>query len=348
MAIDLVRMPPEMSRGFVGSLDFGTSVVKMEMGGEERSRTREMPRRYWQASKGTFTRARIEEFVGFIQARAGALHAFRFWDPNECSTNPTSRVGAPSHLDQFLGYGNGTDTTFDLRRTYNSVDGDLLQRRAIEDRMLPIEGTDARLAKCLGLSPSHVFAPAFAVNGTPVSGSVNLRTRQVVLASAPAAGTVVTWGGYYDWPVRLGEDADANLETVAESWEGKSVPNIPLECVPFERFAPETDDPGGATTLAWSSGSPVVQKSIAKVWRLNPGAASLSVQLEDPTVHNQGGPHLILTNVGSQVVTVVHALTGATFCTLGALPHATGTAMLFVEENTLTGEKNWFRIMVPT
>jgi hypothetical protein len=347
MAIDLVRMPPEMSRGFVGALDFGTSVVKTDMGGEERSRTREMPRRYWQASKGTFTRGRIEEFVGFIQARAGSLHAFRFWDPSDCSTNPSSRVGAPTMLDQFLGYCDGTTTTFDLRRTYSSTDGDLLQRRAVEDRMLPISGTDARLARCLGLANDYAFTPRYAINGVEVAGTLNLRTRQVSLASAGTAGQVVTWGGYYDWPARLGQDADVSLETVGETWDGKSVPNIPIECVPFERFAPETDDPGGATTVAWSGGAPVVQKSVAKVWRLNPGAGSLAVQLEEP-FHNQGGPHLIITNIGAHAVTVVDALTGATMFTVGAAPHATGTAMMFVEEDVATGAKNWFRVVVPT
>ena len=100
--------------------------------GREVVRTREMPRRYWVAQKGVFSKARIEEFVGFIQARGGAFRAFRFWDPSDFSTAQTSPTGTPSSTDQLLGYGDGTKTEFDLVRVYASTSGDHPQRRAVE------------------------------------------------------------------------------------------------------------------------------------------------------------------------------------------------------------------------
>ena len=84
MGVDMVRMPPEISRGFVQVLGWHTDVVKFAgSDAEERVRTREMPELRWQASKGIFTAARLDEFVGFMRARAGSLHGFRFVDLGE-------------------------------------------------------------------------------------------------------------------------------------------------------------------------------------------------------------------------------------------------------------------------
>lgn len=344
MALDLVRMPPEMSRGFVSSLDFGNQIIRFStFGGREVNRKREQPARYWQATKGVFSRDRIEEFAGFIQARHGAFHGFRFWDPKDFSTNPTSRVGAPSMLDQALGYGDGTKIEFDLRRVYPSTTSDLTQRRAVEDRMMWIHGeTDNRLAKCLGLASGTVLNSRFAFDSVEQFGfTINHRKRTVRFAVAPGNGVLVTGGGYYDWPVSLGEDADANFETIAESWTAQSAPNIPLELLPDERFAPETDDPGGAKTLAWSLGSPLLQKAEAKWWRLQPGVASLSVTLQEMSELNSGGPHFVLINqnVGSHSVAVKDELTGATIVTL-----SNGQTGWFLVEQ-VGSTRNWFHLV---
>jgi hypothetical protein len=342
VALDLVRMPPEISRGFVRVLDFGTSVVRMDFGGREVSRTREMPRRYWQATKGTFSRARIEEFCGFIQARAGAFHGFRFWDPSDCSTSPQGRNAAPTMLDQFLGYGDGVRTEFELRRVYPSTPNDLPQRRAVEDRMLWIHGeTDNRLARCLSLPDGTVFNARFAFGVTEQFGfTINHKRRTVRFVTPPAAGVVVSGGAYYDWPVCLGEDADTNFEVIAESWLAGNAPNIPLECLPFERFAPETDDPGGCKTLVWAAGSPLLQKVEAKWWKLEPAASSLTVTIEEPSDFNSGGPHFVLANkAGGHSVDVKDELTGATIVTLAA--GETGWFMLEVDDDT----RNWFPVV---
>jgi hypothetical protein len=343
-AIDMVRMPPEISRGFVCSMDFGTSIVRLQGGRvDEASRTREMPMRYWHAVKGTFKRERIEEFAGFIQARAGAFHPFRFWDPSDCSTNSNDRAGAPSIVDQFLGYGDGVKTTFDLRRVYKSTTTDLPQRRAVEDRMLPIHNeTDDRLAACLGLPAGTIFLARFAANAVEITDgfSINYRKRQVIFNTPPALDSLVTWGCYYDWPVRLGEDADANFETIAESWTAKSAPNIPLELVPLAKFAPETDDPGGAKVMAWASGSPLITKGEAKNWRLTANASSLSVTLEEPSIFNAGGPHFVLHNAGAtNAFDVLDELTGSTIL---SIPIGK-TAWMMVED---TGSaRNWWYVL---
>lgn len=344
--IDMVRMPPELGRGFAKQFDFGTNVVRLDpFGGREVVRTREMPRRYWVAQKGVFSKARIEEFVGFIQARGGAFHAFRFWDPSDFSTAQTSPTGTPSATDQFLGVGDGTRTEFDLIRVYSSTSGDHPQRRAVDDRMLWIHGeTDARLAACIGLPSTHSFALAVALNGTPTTSfTLDQRRRKIKLNSAPSSGVVVTAGGYYDWPVVLGEDSDRAFETIVESWTAQSAPAIQLECVPHEKFAPDTDDPGGARIVQWATGTPILRKHEGKLVGLIPFAGSLSVMLEDPSELASGGPHYIINNVAaaSQTVTLKDELTGATIVSL----LAGNTAHCFIETVTGGGTRNWFVVV---
>lgn len=339
-------MPPELSRGFVRALDFGTKFTRLRDGrGEERVRTIEMPDLAWQASKGLFTQRRIEEFAGFIGARSGGFYAFRFWDPTDFSTNGTNQQGVPSRLDQFIAYGDGVTDEFPLVRTYRSTPNDKAERLRADDRMLPIVGeVDDRLARKMGLAAGTVFEPEFAVNGVlipTVDRHVNLRTRKVRFASPPTAGHAITWGGYYDWPVRLGQDADANFEQIMESWEAGNVPNIPLVLVPFERMTPETDDPGGVQSIAWISGTPTINKAQGKVVELTPGATGLGVFLQEWTDLNYGGPHLIVMNrSASFACDILDEITGATITTLAATPSATSGIMCFVRG--VGASRTWF------
>lgn len=348
MSVDLVRMPPEISLGFVQVLGFGTEVIKfVGSDQEERVRTREMPELRWQASKGIFSASRLDEFVGFIRARGGALHGFRFADLADCSTNPSDLKGAPSALDQFIGYGDGSTTSYALRRTYESTDGDLPQRLGIEDRFLPIHGeTDDRLAKCLGLALGTTFNVLVAIDGTPqpTGWTLNLRTRTITFDTAPTSGVAITFGCYYDWAVRLGEDADAAFESIREAWSAGNVPNIPLVGLSFTRATPETDDPGGANEIEWASGTPTLNKVDGKVWEVSPQASGLSLALQDPQLLNYGGPHFILLNTASDAVDVIDEITGGAIATLGASGSSTGGMLCFVR-GTGTA-RAWFVVQV--
>lgn len=321
MALDMVRMPPELSVGFASSLNFGTKVIRLEAARQERWAQLESPLITWSATKGLWQRHRIEEFIGFCRARRGGFHAFRFWDPIDFSTNPTSTTGAPGILDQVLGYGDGARVTYDLFRVYPSSPNDLPQRLATEDRFMPIHGEqDDRLARKLGLLAGHNFVARFAFDGVEQFGfSINWRTRDVTFAVAPAEDEVVTGGWYYDWPAVLSQDTDANLERIAESWEAQTVPAIVIESVPFERMLPETDDPGGYKLLALDIGSPLLQKLEAKVWRLEPVGPGRTVRVQSVATLNGGGPHFIMTvPTGLDSVAVLDELTGSTIVTIAA------------------------------
>lgn len=343
MAIDMVRMPPEVSYGFAARFNFGNEIVQLPDGeGREAVRMAEMPSRSWTARKGVFTRARANEFVGFARARHGGFYGFRFWDPTDFSTHPTDPANvAWTMTDQFLGEGNGTRTRFPMRRTYRSVPNELLQRLAVEDRMLPLIGEiDDRLASKVGLPAGSTLTSAVSVDGVSVPFSFDFRAREFVLASAPGVGTSVMWGGLYDYPAGFDQATDANLERIAESFEGHSIPAIGLDLLAHDRFCPESDDPGGCASLAWSTGVPLIQKAVRKTWLLSPAGASQSVQIEDVSRHNAGGPHLVLVNIAANSVTVLDSLSGSTMFTLGASGSGTAVARLWSRDNGPTLQ--WF------
>lgn len=337
MAIDLVRMPPELSVGFTRSLNFGTQVVRLDGAHREANATLESPILTWHMVKGLWRRNRLEEFEGFARARRGGLHAFRFWDPTDFSTNSSSPTAAPGMLDQFIGYGDGVTTTFPLYRKYASTPNDLPQRLAIEDSMLPIHGeVDDRLAAKLGLSAGTTFNMLAAVDGvsTP-SFTLSLSTREITFSAPPAMDGAVTWGGYYDWPAVLDQDTDANLERIAESWEAQTTPSIGLECVPFERMLPETDDPGGLKSYTVAAGSPLLDPLEARWWMLTVPSPSMSCRIPSPAGFPGGGPHLVLVHTGSNTIAVLDSLTGSTIVNL-----ASGQKLyLFVE--VVGATKSW-------
>lgn len=335
-------MPPEWAHGFSGTLDFGTVVTRLGRR-RETVKTRELPDRRWTGTKGLFRAARGDEFAGFCRARSGAFYGFLLTDLTDCSTNPVNPKGPPVMTDQYLGEGDGVRTRFPIRRTYASVPNELLQRLGLDDRMVPIiNEVDDRLATKLGLPLGTTLTSTVSVGGVSAGTfSFDYFAREFVIDTPPAAGEPVAWGGYYDWPVALAEETDNNLEKITEAWGTSSVPNIQLEILEYDRFIPETDDPGGFGTLTWASGVPLIQKSVRKHWYMNPLAGSLNVQVEEPTRHNPGGPHLCLYNGTANAVTVRDAMTGATMFTLGAAGSATANAQLFVRDDGSTVQWLW-------
>lgn len=336
MAVDRVRMPPEWSRGFSAGFDFGTSVLRFDRG-RNAVMNRELPERRWTGNKGLFKAAKGHEFLGFARARRGAFYGCLFTDLSEFTTSPSNPQGAPTLTDQYLGEGDGVRTRFPIRRTYNSVPNDLLQRLGIDDRMIPIVDTvDDRLASKIGLPLGSTITSTVALNGVSAGAfTFDFVAREFVMSSPPAVGQV-TWGGYYDWPVSLSEETDKNLEAITEAWGTANVPAIQLELLEFDRFIPETDDPGGFGTLTWSTGMPLLSKAYQKHWALNPTAGGLSVQIEDVSRHAPGGPHIELYNISAFSILVKDELTGTTMFTLGAAGSATCVAHLHCQDNGST------------
>ena len=141
--------------------------------------------------------------MAFFEARNGRLHGFRFKDWSDYKSCAPSQAPAP--LDQPIGTGNGSVTSFALMKRYSS--GDQTWNRAI---IKPVADS-VRLA----------------LNGVEqTSGwSVNATTGVVTFGTAPAAGVSITAGFEFDVPVRFDSDT---LDVTLDIERLGSITSIPL------------------------------------------------------------------------------------------------------------------------
>jgi uncharacterized protein (TIGR02217 family) len=139
----------------------------------------------------------------FFEARRGRLHAFRWKDWLDWkSAKPSVAISA---TDQLLGLGNGLETTFALRKGYESGGYTYfrpIQKAVIGSLLIAVDG----LAQVAG-------------GGFTFDGEV------VHLAVAPGAGATVTAGFEFDVPVRFSED---RIDISLTAMEAGEIPSIPV------------------------------------------------------------------------------------------------------------------------
>src|SRR5919106_504993 len=118
MAFHEVRFPENIGRGARGGPERRTQIVELASGDEERNAFWANPRRRYDVSYGIRRADDLAAVVAFFEARSGRLHGFRFKDWSDYRSGPPSQ--APSPLDQPIGLGDGTSTTFQLVKRYAS------------------------------------------------------------------------------------------------------------------------------------------------------------------------------------------------------------------------------------
>jgi uncharacterized protein (TIGR02217 family) len=205
MSFHEVRFPAALSAGSSGGPERRTEIVALQNGFEERNSPWAHSRRRYDAGLGVRSLDDLAEVVAFFEARHGQLHGFRWKDWTDFKSSAPS--GQPSPLDQLLGSGDGERVVFSLRKRYAS---------GAQSYWRPIAKPVAGSVKV-------------AVGGsalTPVSDfSVDTTTGQVTLATAPAAGAVVTAGFEFDVPVRF--DTDRVLASLSGFAAGE-IPSVPV------------------------------------------------------------------------------------------------------------------------
>jgi uncharacterized protein (TIGR02217 family) len=139
--------------------------------------------------------------VAFFEARNGRLHGFRFKDWSDYRSGLPSNV--PSPLDQPIGTGDGTTTTFQLSKHYPS--GAQGWTRTITK---PVVGR-------------------VALDGMEqASGwSFDATTGLVTFTTAPGTDVAVTAGFEFDVPVRFDSDT---LDVTLDIERLGSITSIPL------------------------------------------------------------------------------------------------------------------------
>ncbi len=203
MAFHEVRFPDNISRGARGGPERRTQIVELASGDEERNASWANSRRRYDVAYGIRRADDLAAVVAFFEARNGRLHGFRFRDWSDYKSCAPSQTPGP--LDQPIGTGNGSLTSFALLKRYAS--GSQIWTRAITK---PVAGT-LRLA--LG-------------GVEQASGwSVDPTTGVVTFGTAPAAGVSITAGFEFDVPVRFDSDA---LDVTLDIERLGSITSIPL------------------------------------------------------------------------------------------------------------------------
>ncbi|MEO9651621.1 MAG: DUF2460 domain-containing protein [Roseobacter sp.] len=200
-----VRFPAALSFGSVGGPERRTDVVAISNGFEERNSPWAHSRRRYDAGVGIRSLDDVETMIAFFEARYGQLFSFRWKDWSDYrSCKPSLEITA---LDQLLGAGDGSNSTFQLTKTYHS--GAYNYERPISK---PIEGTFMLAVAGIALEETADF-------------SVDYATGIITLETPPASGEDVTAGFEFDVPVRFDTDS---IQTSVASFQAGEIPTVPI------------------------------------------------------------------------------------------------------------------------
>jgi len=197
-----VRVPTSISRGSTGGPRRRTDIVTLRSGFEERNAVWADSRREYDAGLGIRDINDMHEVLEFFEARLGRLYGFRWkdWaDYKSCAPNET-----PARDDQTIGTGNGSETEFQLVKTYSS--GPTSWSRTIKK---PVSGT-----------------VLVEVNGSlvdPADYSVNTETGIITFDTAPTDTHVIKAGYEFDVPVRFTND---HIDITVELFSAGAAPQV--------------------------------------------------------------------------------------------------------------------------
>jgi uncharacterized protein (TIGR02217 family) len=145
----------------------------------------------------------FKAILALWRAHFGSLYPFRFKDWSDYTVT-----------DELFGNGDGTKTDFQLVKTYDP-----------SQILLGTPGTLFYVRSINLVSGS----PTIMVDGTPLTvvTDYTISSSGVVLfVSAPASGTVLTWTGEFDVPVRFDTD---QLPVVMNEADLTSIQSIPIK-----------------------------------------------------------------------------------------------------------------------
>ena len=207
MSFHDVRFPTDISLGAEGGPERRTDIVVLGSGHEERNARWSASRRSYNAGYGVKSVDDLFTVIEFFEERRGRLFGFRWKDHADwTSSRPGSAITA---LDQPLGTGDGTTSTFQLAKRYGSVHAPFTRTIA-----KPVAGT-----------------VVVAVDGAPRSlgtdFTVDTATGLVTFLSGhmPSLGAALTAGFAFDVPVRFDTD---KLAVSLSGFRHGAIPSIPI------------------------------------------------------------------------------------------------------------------------
>lgn len=270
------RFPDDIGYGSRGGPGFSTAILETDSGAEERVARWANARRRYDVSYALKSLEDLDTVMEFYLGRLGPANGFRFKDFMDFTSASDHRSTSIDDEDQNIGTGDGTETQFQLKKTYTS--GGQTRTRNITK---PVTGT-----------------VIVAVDGVAKTGgvdyTVDTTTGIITFGAAPAGATDITAGFQFDVPVRFAEVMDDLLDISRDAFEIGGVRSIQLVEIRDELALPEEFAYGGAADLSIAADT---QISIAtgRVLNVDATEANKHLLLPDATDLPEGGPYFYIT-----------------------------------------------------
>jgi uncharacterized protein (TIGR02217 family) len=226
------------------------------------------------------TYERIAEIKRFYLARNGLEHSFRYKDwsdytSTETGINTESNPDPVTDVDQQIGVGDGTATTFQLVKRYADAAGSHVRKIT-----KPVAGT-----------------AVISIDGVTASTgwSVNTTTGIVTFDTAPAMGEIVRAGFEFDVPVTFGEGIADFFAFSLDTAGSASVPALPLVEDLDGSVQSEDIHYGGAKSMTLAGDATIDMSAL--LWSLLPTVVAPIVTLPALSTVPKGGPIFIIRNV---------------------------------------------------
>lgn len=312
MAFHDVTLPDEFQYGSQAGAGFSTIVQQTASGHEIRVARQAQAVHRLSLRSELQSASQAKTLKAFALARRGSLHSFKIKDWSDYTSNADGESAATA-LDQVIGSGTGTATTFQLVKRYE-VSGPNPYIRTIT---LPIAGTV--IAAIDGITTT-----AFTVSGTG----------QIVFSSAPANGTVITAGFQFHVPVRFTLDVDRWTRLQADAFNVWSLPSLDVQEVLNEVEYPERWQHGGSK--AWGNLTQSVRMAFndGALHIMETSTASISAFLPVPTYAGSGPNIFTIINTGGTQNITLRDDTGASVVAMA--PGTTTRVALSRSGNTVT------------
>lgn len=309
-----VSFPDDIGYGSRGGPGFKTQIVVLDSGAEQRAGRWSTPRHRYNVAYGIKTHTQLGVVKQFFIARLGALNGFRFKDRSDFSTDSTWR-GTPAATDIHFATGDGSTSAFQLIKPYQS--GGVIRNRMVTK---PIGGTIR-----------------IAVDGVELfSGwTVNSTNGLVTFSSNPTNGSILTWGGEFEVPVRFEDNVDEFLSASIEDFSTGGIDQLNLVEIVDTGSIPEEFHYGGSNKYSISSNVSITHGQ-GRVHVITPTTSGLSVTLPDMTNRPGGGPHFYIIN-GSGSNTLAVKKHGGT--SVNTLATNAGAAYVYDKQNGI-----WYAI----
>lgn len=185
--IETPRFPDDVGYGSRGGPIYNTSIIEIKSGAEHRNINWESALCRYDVAYGVRDQDDLEELIEFFHAMAGRTHGFRFKDHSDYKSCKIYETIAAT--DCFLGYGDGVETEWQIKKEYDAGNLDRSYRKITK----PIEGT-------------VLVRVAYVIKTEGVDYTIDYTTGIISLVSPAPNGLPVQAGFEFDVPCRFDSD----------------------------------------------------------------------------------------------------------------------------------------------